>query len=301
MTLIVSLVTPAYVMQVSDRNLSNRDGVVSRSANKSIFFGNQIIFGYCGASDVGGVPTEDWLASQLVKHPASDFRAILQSLVDSAAQDNDEGRPLGIVAAGWSSGNECNRNSFMAMVSNYHDQFEQQRVHPTKEFVGRYSLDDRPRWGVMAMGLKLDHSDLWRLRRQLRRCVEHRSSARTLSKMAVAFIRSIAADNYSVGHDLMVSLMPRDAVETGAFTKTTGGHIVLGGGVNVDPANDLAATMPQFVYVPTGTSVPVASAPVVVVPGRAIIAGVEMFNRPLSREEQTEMYLKSKRRSWPRK
>jgi hypothetical protein len=70
MTLILSLATPEFVVQISDRRLTYRDGkgfirVADDDANKLTVFRGQMAFGFTGLAHIGSQRTDTWLARAL--------------------------------------------------------------------------------------------------------------------------------------------------------------------------------------------------------------------------------------------
>ncbi len=76
MTLIVTCLSPHYVLQVSDRRLSLGGKAIERAASKTVVFNNALIFGYTGIAEIAGKPTDTWLADVLSQHLDSSPRAI---------------------------------------------------------------------------------------------------------------------------------------------------------------------------------------------------------------------------------
>ncbi len=69
MTSVLSLTTPDFVVQVSDRQLSMGGAVWDEAANKTIVFcaaDALVAIGYTGTAFVRGKPTDHWIAEQLV-------------------------------------------------------------------------------------------------------------------------------------------------------------------------------------------------------------------------------------------
>ncbi len=84
-TLILSCVTPEYVVQVSDRRLTMLDGsVVERPENKALFYCGFATFSYTGLAKIGQLPTDEWLMAQLAAAP--DFSAALPSLATAGTK-----------------------------------------------------------------------------------------------------------------------------------------------------------------------------------------------------------------------
>jgi len=67
MTLILSCLTPKYIVQVSDRRLTWPDGrVEDDAANKVVVFHERASFCYTGLAQIGAQRTDEWIADQLI-------------------------------------------------------------------------------------------------------------------------------------------------------------------------------------------------------------------------------------------
>jgi len=67
MTLILSCLTERFVLQVSDRRLTNVVGgrAVPGEFNKAVGFTNKVTFAYTGLAEIDGEDTDEWLANAL--------------------------------------------------------------------------------------------------------------------------------------------------------------------------------------------------------------------------------------------
>jgi hypothetical protein len=66
MTLILSCLTPKYIVQVSDRRLTWADGrVADDAANKAIVFHDRACFCYTGIAQIGAQRTDEWITDKL--------------------------------------------------------------------------------------------------------------------------------------------------------------------------------------------------------------------------------------------
>src|SRR4051812_40581282 len=62
MTLVLSLATPQYVVQVADRRISHlSSGTIMPDANKSVMLCNRMAFAYTGMAVLESQPTSTWL------------------------------------------------------------------------------------------------------------------------------------------------------------------------------------------------------------------------------------------------
>lgn len=88
MTLILTLVTPSQVLQVSDRLVTRGTSRFDEFANKNVIFlakNALVTIGYSGLAYLDGVPTDHWLAEQIVDETlnAAIWHAAIQPIADS--------------------------------------------------------------------------------------------------------------------------------------------------------------------------------------------------------------------------
>jgi hypothetical protein len=66
MTLVLSCITPSFVVQVSDRRLTKLDGsLADDETNKAVLFLGHFVFSYTGLAYVGQTRTDRWLVERL--------------------------------------------------------------------------------------------------------------------------------------------------------------------------------------------------------------------------------------------
>ena len=70
MTLIASLLTNDYAIQVSDRRITPSDKFDDR--NKATIFDGRLAIGYTGLADIAGKPTDIWVSDVLATAPLPD-------------------------------------------------------------------------------------------------------------------------------------------------------------------------------------------------------------------------------------
>ncbi len=88
MTLILSIATPEFVLQVSDWRLMRLDGrratCIEDDANKLTVFCNRMVFGYTGLANIGDQKTDVWLAQTLSKLSDNDLAVVVTQLKERA-------------------------------------------------------------------------------------------------------------------------------------------------------------------------------------------------------------------------
>ncbi len=68
MTLILTLATPRYILQVSDRLVTRGDSRFDPASNKIVIYHAKnalVAIGYSGLAYLEGVPTDQWIAQKL--------------------------------------------------------------------------------------------------------------------------------------------------------------------------------------------------------------------------------------------
>jgi hypothetical protein len=102
MTLIFSLMTKEFVVQVSDRRLTNADGsVFEDEENKCIFYRHQGTVAYTGLARIGNEPTADWALDPLYNGGGRIAYALasLQEKANPAFRKLQ--RPAGVALSEW--------------------------------------------------------------------------------------------------------------------------------------------------------------------------------------------------------
>jgi hypothetical protein len=214
MTLIISLLTPTYVAQVSDLRLTERPAgtPLTEPAAKAVSWCGHTNFGYTGPAVLDGKRTDQWIAEILVN-----YRKVQEGLAELRARASvaasrlpAENRHLAIVGVGWS------------LMST------QSRLRPTLFEITNVPAGDWPNAPLPDCALRIEQlAGNQRLafhgqpvpaadRRYLRRRVERLAGARTapgpvLTHM-IQVAQSVAESNAAVSEQLLLSYLPRDSV-----------------------------------------------------------------------------------------
>src|SRR5216110_2594679 len=86
MTMILSCATQRYVVQVSDRRVTNMltGHCLDDDSNKAVVWCGRVAFAYTGLSEVGGVRTDQWIARTLSDAAAETLPDVFDALRDGA-------------------------------------------------------------------------------------------------------------------------------------------------------------------------------------------------------------------------
>jgi hypothetical protein len=221
-TLVLTCLTPEYVVQVSDKRVTRiSDGaVVDDLRNKGTMYCAQMGFGYTGLAEIEGFPTDRWLAQALASQPT--LETAVQGIV-GLADTAFASVPLqptlkrhAFVGAGF-----CRPTQGAALracqitISNFlsSDGEWLSEARPTFELEGILRRDDRPFTLCRPVGASVPASILAELKRNIRACVEHGTSPLEVIGLLAGAVRRVASFTGTVGKALLCLYVPREAVE----------------------------------------------------------------------------------------
>jgi hypothetical protein len=130
MTLIVSLATSKYVLQVGDTRVTDGDaGTFDDANNKLTFFDGRLVFGYAGLACLEGLRTDWWIARQLSARDYSSDQEVVSALANGAANAlahvplRAKDKRLAMVGIGWGLESDGrNQYAVIRRVSNFYDE-----------------------------------------------------------------------------------------------------------------------------------------------------------------------------------
>lgn len=228
MTLILSAVVRDYAIQVSDRRLTRAGKLEDDETNKAVLFCNRFCFAYTGLGFIGVTPTDEWLTKALVNAKTQSLSEATRSL---AQQATDAFRKIGwsraqkrhaFVGVGWAQlRNEAFLSPIICSVSNAHNADGVWLDKARDEFTVFHRLwSEKPIFDVIATGQSLQSQELKFLRRNLRRCFDHKTGPELISEYLIHQIRRIAEESDLVGKSLMVVCLPKQSVLTSSMFLT---------------------------------------------------------------------------------
>jgi hypothetical protein len=270
MTLILSQITRDYVIQVSDRRLTRPDGsVFDDDSNKAVLYNHHFAFAYTGLAQMStGEPTDRWLLNTLVKQSNRPFNEALHGVCKAATATIGSNplpkshKRLAIVGVGWVS---TDRKSGLlpcyVSISNFQNRNGEWSSEVSDEFtVLCTSLDRGSLHRTFVAGQPIDPGIKNQLDRIAHECTSRHIGPGELARLLMASVQSVAHNNPLVGSNIMITSIPRAAVE----------HIV----ANPGPVLELFAPPSRkkitFLHVPSNASEPVRYGPKSVAAGTAM-------------------------------
>ena len=219
-TLILSALTPTYVLQVCDRRLTNATTgkPVDDEATKAVLWNNHMAFGYTGLAELmrppivattrgeglGRRPTNMWLAELLSLASSPDEAAALLSREASKAVARfalrPERRGLAFIGVGWTNHqDDPTLRPTLIEVSNLYD--------------GHFGGGVRQLDGAGAL-VVASRPELERLVKDVQRDIESDlEDPSAAAAILTAAVRSVAAKDRTVGTDVLQTCLPRTQVQ----------------------------------------------------------------------------------------
>ena len=235
MTLILSLLTEAYVVQVSDRKLTRPDGsLFSASSNKAVLFAGSAVCSYTGLARVDPAqrtPTADWLTKVFSSLECTSLASATEHLTSTATTTfsrlpfTPAVKRTAFVAVGWARprGENTARPTFV-QVSNFHNGLEKPS-RTTKARFERHGVFLRrgTAYRLLETGQPVPQRVKSKLRHLLRHIFQRRSGVAEVVAALVRAIRDCAEEpRSSVGRTVLSVVIPLKAVLNGvameAFT-----------------------------------------------------------------------------------
>lgn len=221
MTLILSVITPTYVMQASDRRVVALDGsdeVVSHwdDRNKAIFVVERMTFAYTGHADIAGTDTAEFfqarIGSELERGASID--AALQVVGVMCAEylrslPESVNRAHAFVGVGWSPEPKlAKRTPFLTGLSNSLDHHGNWRHQPAEQFTSfTRTLTTAERFALHVAG-RFDRDAQIRLNALLDSHFEDSDDPVRTAKLLIDAIREQSAQDDAVGPGVMVNTLP---------------------------------------------------------------------------------------------
>lgn len=224
MTLIVSVIAPDFVFQVSDRRVTliHSDGrreVRDEPLTKAVVYCDRAIFGFTGYAEVDLKRSDLWIADQLqdVRDLGDGFDKMRARLTEVFRRPRYRGGHT-VTSAGYKLNEDGTTTPFYALVTNH---FADGRwlAKPTNDFQWITELAPAGTVGVFAAPGWLSDPRMQSLRAGV-------AAADTLDAavgLVVAAIREVAAAHAEVGADLLLSVLPRASVGRPEIFLLTGG------------------------------------------------------------------------------
>lgn len=239
MTLVLSLITESWAIQVSDRRLvwlDAKGGIVRKDdeRNKAVMWCNRLAFAYTGLAELGPMreATDEWLARELAESWAEAGAEQSQDAVVAAIADRATAamkrpriargipahqRRHAFVGVGWARfKGEDSMAPYIAQIHNLPE--SQDPKAPVADEFGTVVLrlpDGDKQVFVNWMGQELDAPAKALLDELKRGDPRSREYGAYAAGVMIEIVRTVAANNELVGCGLLVNSLPRWAIHPG--------------------------------------------------------------------------------------
>jgi hypothetical protein len=292
MTLILSLATPHFAVQVSDRMVTFlRDGAVKNPYTiKMVQCGNHMLFGFTGLAELEMQSTDRWLAQVIAHCPASNLTTITNTIIERAKrayrwhavrQLSARERRLAFVGAGFARNTADNTYyPIMVRITNFHNEAGQLQEAQADFRVQHRRYMPPSHWGWNQTPAHLTTEEELSLATLLSRCAKRNTGPAPVVRLFRDAIRGVSrrlrsSGDLTVGEDLLVGVIPRSAVDLEAVWLGSAdgrGCMVLGTGPR-PPRAPNPNEMPAFLDLSADTNDAVQSSPLVAYPGQGLAGG----------------------------
>ena len=225
MTLILSCVTDEYVIQASDRRLTDEKGrIFEDKENKVVDWSGQILFGYTGLARVIKKPMDCWLAEALLNDAKSQYVTITE-ILDKVTRKatatfkflkvDRKWKRMTIAGVGWVQYFEDNRiKPIICFISNCIDDNGMDMPAPKAEFTHTaFELDIGGNgFYLMPTGQFIGKECSLALKRNIEKCLKNDVGPEPVGRLLVEAIRDVAKSNSTVGKNVLVSCIPKESL-----------------------------------------------------------------------------------------
>jgi len=225
MTLILSCLTPKYIVQVSDRRLTWPDGkIADDAANKAIVFHGNACFAYTGIAQIGAQRTDEWITNNLLDQPNIQ-QAIdhLKSALDAEiCKLRAPNRHLTVVIDLWGTQvpDTPDRPWGIALTNQINPDTRAYSKIPLPIFRQfTQTLPEEKGYAFLPSGQNLDMSIYRSLVRNVVRAMRHADKEpttilpSTVARFMEEAILSVARSNRAVGTNLMTTILLNQQIE----------------------------------------------------------------------------------------
>lgn len=217
MTLILSVLTKDYVVQASDRRLTNASTgeVVDDDANKAVVFNGHLAVGYTGLSRIRGCATDLWITEVLqdCRDPKTALTALCRDAKRDLAAVPARWRRQAFVLVGWTRVNDLvDLQPCAFVVSNFFVPTPEARwlPSPMDDFTVATRLPSLGGETPMVIAVpRAPRPPMVRVGRAVKEAVARGVGPTALGRLLEEGIRQVAATVQGVGRDVMVCSIPR--------------------------------------------------------------------------------------------
>jgi len=225
MTLILSLATHDYIVQVSDRRLTIDSGsqlgkLLDDDSNKATLFCSRMSFAYTGLADVDGKRTDKWIVDVLSKVKSASLSDACYELVSAATSSfahirNKKLKRQAFVGIGWTRSDP--QEPFKPIICNITNALNHELdwlPEATDEFrLQCRTLEDEEPYLFTATGQRLPRNINRELERNFRNISKRGIGPLSIGRLLAEAIWKISDQNNAVGPRLLLVSLPKVAVE----------------------------------------------------------------------------------------
>jgi len=297
LTLILSLASQDFVIQVADRRLTNKvGGRTSQDDNKVVLFCNQMAFAYTGLAEIGNTKTDKWLVTELGKLQSRSLSDAILAIRDLSTEAfrkirlPQDWKRHAFVGAGFIENGTGGFNSCLVRISNFYDRHGMYLPVIRDEFEISYiTCETDTNYVYLATGYPLERQEDVQLQRRIRDIGRRRLGPIPVLRTFVDMIRGVSKrlNNKWVGKSLLVIFMPANTINHDCIW--VGGKtfkIMLSGprtkerSMTEDEYLYNPSEGPEFLALPEGANDPVFNGPRIAAPGLPVIHGIKITNEP---------------------
>jgi hypothetical protein len=253
MTLILSVITPGYVMQASDRRRTEWEGdrIVGAidNVNKAIFVENRATFAYTGLARIDGIDTAEYFHDRIglaLPRQGGSVEAALDMVVHDIEplflNVSAANRRQAFVGVGWTGEKaQAQRTPFITCASNFLDVDGRRAPSGAEQFtISTKRLANGGRYALHDAGAPLSPDTAALLHAQVDHHAATSDDPAPLAAILIEAIRREAAGDDAIGDGIMINCLPQ-------ILSAPGESVVMVGG----PPRLDAAT---FTYLPSGAA-----------------------------------------------
>lgn len=228
MTLIISIATPYFALQVSDRRLTFPNGhIANANAHKTVVFRNELSFSYTGLAEIERQPTDLWIFDTLREVASSRLPEALEHLRVRAASSMrrmnipSKYKLLAIVGAGYTTDPASGKLvPVLCRIDNFLTGRNKRRQVPGAEFSLTTFVGPSigVQWNWIDTGYAMQPTESISLQRLLNRIAKRGLGPHPVARVFTDTIRKISARSPSVGSDVLITNIPRACVGTEYMT-----------------------------------------------------------------------------------
>jgi hypothetical protein len=287
MTLVLSLATPHYVVQVADRRISHlKNKTVMPDQNKSVMLCNRMAFAYTGMAVLESEQTSVWLwkVIQELKNQCSTSDVvyhIAKRATEAVSKTNRIHYPEdwqlrhAFIGVGWKQIDDGELVPTVCRITNYHDRSGKSLDLPAREFSVQVKSYTNNTYGLWETGTPLSARERALLGRRIDKCGKKGTGPAAPVRLFCDAIWKVHRRLPNVvSNNLLIVMIPKSAAmrhPIAYFTGTPGpkvGVVMSKQGCQHAEEPLRPEHMALFAYVPRQGERPVQHAPSMACPGR---------------------------------